>query len=66
MFSPFLPYFVILVLFNFLIVLWSKPEIRRQFFETYAANNGFNPLVAQNWYTQTREKIMSMKVFLNI
>eukprot|EP00026_Physarum_polycephalum_P001724 Phypoly_transcript_01726.p1 GENE.Phypoly_transcript_01726~~Phypoly_transcript_01726.p1 ORF type:complete len:978 (+),score=124.21 Phypoly_transcript_01726:128-3061(+) len=39
----------------------NNTENRKRFFELYAKENGFNPLVAHNWYLQTREKIMSSK-----
>lgn len=31
---------------------------RKKFFEEYATTNGFDPLVPENWYTQSKEKIM--------
>ena len=37
---------------------------RRKFFEKMAASQGFDPLIAANWYTQTKETIMSYKVYL--
>eukprot|EP00026_Physarum_polycephalum_P003664 Phypoly_transcript_03677.p1 GENE.Phypoly_transcript_03677~~Phypoly_transcript_03677.p1 ORF type:complete len:748 (+),score=79.94 Phypoly_transcript_03677:247-2244(+) len=36
-------------------------ENRRKFFENYAREHGFDPLVAENWYKQSREKLMSRK-----
>lgn len=35
---------------------------RRKFFEDYARDNDFDPLVASNWYSQTRNHIMAYKV----
>ena len=44
---------------------WSYAEIRRKFFETYARKNGFDPLVAANWYSQSQNSLRreSPKVF---
>eukprot|EP00026_Physarum_polycephalum_P000178 Phypoly_transcript_00178.p1 GENE.Phypoly_transcript_00178~~Phypoly_transcript_00178.p1 ORF type:complete len:1068 (-),score=137.60 Phypoly_transcript_00178:3031-5769(-) len=36
-------------------------EYRRRFFEKYASANGFDPLLASNWYLQPKEKIMATK-----
>ena len=38
---------------------WSSVIARKQFFEKYAKERGFNPLVARNWY---RTDIMKVKV----
>jgi len=35
---------------------------RRKFFETFADRNGFDPLNPDNWYQQTRKKILSSPV----
>eukprot|EP00026_Physarum_polycephalum_P003078 Phypoly_transcript_03087.p1 GENE.Phypoly_transcript_03087~~Phypoly_transcript_03087.p1 ORF type:complete len:857 (-),score=123.40 Phypoly_transcript_03087:4-2394(-) len=40
---------------------WEKPENRRKFFETYAANNHFDPLLADNWYQEPLNKISAAK-----
>lgn len=37
-------------------------ENRKKFFEGYAKENGFDPYVAENWYTQTSGRIRSVKV----
>lgn len=37
-------------------------ENKRKFLEEYASEKGFNPLIAQNWYKQSRESIMAMNV----
>eukprot|EP00026_Physarum_polycephalum_P003234 Phypoly_transcript_03244.p1 GENE.Phypoly_transcript_03244~~Phypoly_transcript_03244.p1 ORF type:complete len:742 (+),score=88.29 Phypoly_transcript_03244:221-2446(+) len=34
---------------------------RRQFFERYAKENDFDPLVPENWYYQSRDKILAIK-----
>ena len=38
---------------------WKK---RRRFFENYAKEQAFDPLVAENWYLQPRSKIMAAEV----
>jgi hypothetical protein len=37
---------------------------RRKFFEDYAKENGFDSLVAADWYSQAKELIWDAKVFL--
>lgn len=37
---------------------------RRKFFEDYASENQFDPLVPENWYYQSIDNIISKKVFL--
>lgn len=37
-----------------------------KFFERYAKDHGFDPLVAENWYIQSRWHILSTKVKYNI
>eukprot|EP00026_Physarum_polycephalum_P004684 Phypoly_transcript_04707.p1 GENE.Phypoly_transcript_04707~~Phypoly_transcript_04707.p1 ORF type:complete len:664 (+),score=57.25 Phypoly_transcript_04707:58-2049(+) len=39
--------------------VWSKPDNRRSFFEKYAQENKFNPLIPTNWYAQSKAKILS-------
>jgi hypothetical protein len=34
------------------------------FFENYAKDNGFDPLVPENWYFQTAKNILSITVWL--
>eukprot|EP00026_Physarum_polycephalum_P001621 Phypoly_transcript_01623.p1 GENE.Phypoly_transcript_01623~~Phypoly_transcript_01623.p1 ORF type:complete len:1048 (-),score=160.89 Phypoly_transcript_01623:116-2998(-) len=46
---------------NFQQVPWQKVETRRQFFENYAKDNDFDPLVPENWYSQPRDIIMTIK-----
>ena len=60
-------YFVVLLFYYFIkltifVGSWQYSVNRRQFFETYAADNNFDPLVADNWYRQSREQIMSTGV----
>eukprot|EP00026_Physarum_polycephalum_P003063 Phypoly_transcript_03072.p1 GENE.Phypoly_transcript_03072~~Phypoly_transcript_03072.p1 ORF type:complete len:815 (+),score=91.36 Phypoly_transcript_03072:101-2545(+) len=40
---------------------WSEKINRRNFFEQYAMENGFDPHVPEHWYQQSREKLMSIK-----
>lgn len=42
--------------------LWRHEENRREFFVKYAEQNGFDPLVAENWYNQSSKSILSVKV----
>jgi hypothetical protein len=51
---PLLTHFLFLFL-----VSWKK---RRKYFENYAKEHGFDPLVAENWYTQARSKILAAEV----
>jgi len=41
--------------------LWYDVENRRKFFERYAKQNKFDYSVPENWYLQSREKIMAVK-----
>eukprot|EP00026_Physarum_polycephalum_P001397 Phypoly_transcript_01398.p1 GENE.Phypoly_transcript_01398~~Phypoly_transcript_01398.p1 ORF type:complete len:808 (+),score=111.44 Phypoly_transcript_01398:465-2888(+) len=41
--------------------IWRKLRNRRLFFEEYAKENKFDPLVPENWYTQPRKRIHSKK-----
>ena len=43
--------------------MWSDPETRRNFFEKYAKNNDFNPLLPANWYSQSKAQIMAIQVW---
>jgi hypothetical protein len=43
---------------------WNKATTRREFFEAYAKENGFDPLIANNWYSIPKETIMAVKVCL--
>jgi len=40
---------------------WRQADARRKFFEQYAAQNRFDPLVASNWYSQNIDGLRSMK-----
>jgi hypothetical protein len=43
--------------------LWQDAKNRKEFFEKFALTNSFDPLLAENWYQQSPEKILSVKVF---
>ena len=47
---------------SFVAAPWSRIEVRRRFFEEYAKANSFDPLVPENWYSQSRRTIMSVEV----
>eukprot|EP00026_Physarum_polycephalum_P000846 Phypoly_transcript_00847.p1 GENE.Phypoly_transcript_00847~~Phypoly_transcript_00847.p1 ORF type:complete len:1309 (+),score=236.62 Phypoly_transcript_00847:226-3927(+) len=40
---------------------WLEPKYRRKFFEIYAKENSFDPLIPENWYMQSRRKILANK-----
>ena len=48
---------------NFNIACGSEISSRRQLFEEYARANGFDALLPDNWYLQSREDIMLVKVY---
>ena len=41
---------------------WHEEKFRRKFFENYAKENGFDPLIAENWAHQPRQKILAKRV----
>jgi hypothetical protein len=41
---------------------WFDVGNRRNFFEKFAARHGFDPLIAENWYTVSKESIIKTKV----
>jgi hypothetical protein len=41
---------------------WNVPVERRKFFESYAKQNGFDPLIPENWYNVSKYKLI-MNVF---
>ena len=45
---------------------WASPLKRRQFFEKYARDNGFDYRSPAAWYAQSRTKILSVKVFAEL
>eukprot|EP00026_Physarum_polycephalum_P008136 Phypoly_transcript_08214.p1 GENE.Phypoly_transcript_08214~~Phypoly_transcript_08214.p1 ORF type:complete len:513 (-),score=83.64 Phypoly_transcript_08214:5-1384(-) len=45
---------------------WEKVANRRKFFEDYAASHGFEPLVPENWYIQSKDKIRAFPGAQNV
>lgn len=41
---------------------WLSQENRREFFESIAKENNFDPLVAESWYSISPELILKEKV----
>lgn len=61
--------FILILMFLFLLnyfckAWWYDATKRRKFFENFARMNGFDPLVADNWYTITRDRVSALKVKL--
>lgn len=44
---------------------WKDRNNKRKFFEKFATREGFDPLVASNWYLTEYSSIKSMKVLLH-
>lgn len=42
--------------------MMGTPAKRREFFENFAKEEGFDPLHADQWYLQSKEKLLSRKV----
>jgi hypothetical protein len=42
--------------------IWQTAENRRKFFEEYAREKGFDPLIADNWYQQSIKDVVAKKV----
>lgn len=42
---------------------WHRLVNRRKFFENYAKEQGFDPLVPENWYSQPIQNLMELKVY---
>jgi hypothetical protein len=43
---------------------WDSATNRRAFFEQFAVFNGFDPLIAENWYKISKNMICEAKVSL--
>lgn len=56
--------FILLIFQIYLTIIasWSQVTNRRKFFESYANEYNFDPLVVDNWYSQPLSKLMSYKV----
>jgi len=48
-------------LFYFIAPGWHELKNRRIFFENFAKANKFDPLVAKNWYLQSKKKIFAIQ-----
>lgn len=44
--------------------MWHKVKNRRNFFEEYAKENGFDPRIPKNWYKQPKKKLEAKKVVI--
>ena len=44
---------------------WKDPARRRNFFETFAKKNSFNPLEPENWYSIRPEQVAAVPVCLS-
>lgn len=42
--------------------MWRDPQKRRKFFENFAKENSFDPIVPENWYKQSKKSIMAREV----
>ena len=50
---------------DILLAPWRVITNRKRFFENYAKEHGFDPLVPENWYLQSRKRIANYKVLLS-
>ena len=41
---------------------WSEPENRKKFFDEFAAQRKFDPLIPKNWNTFATKDVLSVKV----
>jgi hypothetical protein len=46
-----------------LLVEWQSKETRKLLFEAYATENQFDPLVKENWYSQSRKRVFAFTVW---
>lgn len=54
--------FLFLKIIIFIPAPFANSSARRQFFGEYAQTKGFDPLDPENWYSQSKEGIMSTTV----
>lgn len=47
----------------FITDYWERRANRKKAFIEYAGNNNFDSLIAENWYSQSLEKLMKIKVY---
>ncbi len=43
---------------------WNKETSRRRVFEIYAKENGFDPLVPEDWYPQPKQSMLAFSVII--
>lgn len=55
-----------IILMDGLANYWQDLQNRRIFLENYARTNNFDPLISENWYSLTREKLLRSEVRLLI
>ena len=60
--SSFILYFILSPFLMLFLVLWQDKQNRRRFFEKYAKENGFDPLVANDWSLISKKHLMATKV----
>lgn len=41
---------------------WNSKENIRNFFDSFAASKGFDPLLCENWYSVTQQAVLKAKV----
>lgn len=54
----------LLIVFVIMLDLWHSAEKRRNFFEKYAKDENFDPLVAENWHSRSLQSLMLTKVLI--
>lgn len=55
--------FIFIVVFDYLVENhWAKLENRRKVFENFANEKGFDPLLAEKWYSMLSSDFMKQKV----
>lgn len=50
------------IIINIFMVDWTKLKKRRECFDDYAKDRGFNPHIAENWYSISYSKLVEDKV----
>lgn len=44
---------------------WKQPKHHLEFFKLFAARNGFDPLVPDNWHSVSQQQIFEQKVIIH-
>lgn len=57
-------FFIYLLIYVLNTAPWHDRNNRRNFFEEYARENFFDPLIPENWYLQPTSKIMAKEVII--